>query len=86
MKTWNEKNTFEKVMDIISGIAVIAWIILGIFERNGTINWKIEPSFITATIICICQAFSSWNDKRVISYIAIGGIVCMIATIILMIL
>ena len=86
MKTWNEKNTFEKVLDVISWIALIAWVILSVLENNGTINWKVDPTFITATIICICQAFSLWNEKRGLAYVAIAGIVCMVVSIVLLML
>ena len=83
MKTWNEKNTFEKVLDVISTIALIVWLVLSIFENNGTITWIVDPTFITATIICICQAISFWNQKRGLSYVAIAGIACMVIAIIL---
>ena len=83
MKTWNEKNAFEKALDVISGIALVAWLIFAVLENNGTIDWQVDPTMIAATIICICQTFSFWNEKRVLSYVAIAGIICMVAVIVL---
>lgn len=84
MKTWSEKNTFEKVLDVISGIAVFVWVILGFLERTHGYAWADAGTYVAAIVVCICQAFTYWNEKRALSYVAIAGVVCMIAVVILL--
>ena len=83
MKKWNEKTTFEKISDIISEVAFCAWLIFEAIDKNRGSEWTSIASYIAVIVICLFQSFSFWNKKRFISYIAIGGIFCMIATIVL---
>ena len=82
-KKWNEKTTFEKVLDIISGIALCVWVIFAVLERTNGDKWTEIGEYISIGIIGVCQGISFWNVKRVISYIAIGGVVCIVATVVL---
>ena len=79
-KKWSEKTTFQKVMDIISGIALCAWLIFEAMDRKGMAEWADVASRIAVIVICVFEGISFWNEHRVISYIAIGGLVCLIAT------
>ena len=83
MKNWSEKNQLEKTADIISGIAFCAWLIFEFMNRNGGESWTDIASRIAVIVICIFEGISYWNEQRVISYIAIGGFICLIATFVL---
>ena len=82
MKKWNEKNTLEKVMDIISGVAFCVWLVLGYVENK--MPYAELMSYIALCVVCVCEAVSFWNTKRVLSYVAIGGIVLMLTALILL--
>ena len=82
MKKWNEKNTLEKVMDIISGVAFCVWLVLGYVENK--MPYAELMSYIALCVVCVCEAVSFWNTKRVLSYVAIGGIVLMLTTLVLL--
>ena len=81
---WSEKTTFQKVMDISAGIAFLLYLIFEVLERTG----KVESSDLTGSmaivVVCICEAFSYWNTKRIFSYVAIAGAVCLTAVIVLL--
>lgn len=84
MKKWNEKNKLEKTMDIISAVALCVWFIL---ERLSSANKLPNAELaccIALCVICVCEAVSFWNTKRVLSYVAIGGIVLMLSALILL--
>ena len=83
-KKWNEKSTFEKTVDIISGVAFCVWFIFEVLEDKSKIVFAETISYIALFIVCICEAISFWNTKRVISYIAIGGIVLTLAALVLL--
>ena len=68
---WREKTIFQKVMDIIAGIALLVYIIFESLERSGKVKSADLITCIAICIVCICEAFSYWNKKRIFSYIAI---------------
>ena len=82
-KKWNEKTTLQKVMDIIAGIAFLVYVIFQELERAGKVASADLITCIAIGVVCICEAFSFWNIKRIFSYIAIAGVVCLIAVIVL---
>ena len=82
-KKWNEKTTFEKVTSIISVVALCIWLIFELLERTTSLGFAKFVNYIAVCVICVCVAFSFWNVKRYISYVAIGGAICMIAVVIL---
>ena len=82
-KKWNEKTTLQKVMDIIAGIAFCVYLIFEALERSGKVESADLITCIAIGVVCICEAFSYWNKKRIFSYIAIAGAVCLIAVIVL---
>ncbi|MBR5479163.1 MAG: hypothetical protein IKU84_03210 [Clostridia bacterium] len=83
MKKWSEKTIVEKVARIISEVAFCIWILFRILFEKGVVHTEIV-SIATIFVICISETISFWNDKRVISYIAIGGALCMSAAFVLL--
>ena len=81
---WSEKTTFQKVMDIIAGIAFLVYVIFQALERAGKVESADLITCIAIGVVCICEAVSFWNTKRVFSYVAIGGIVLMLTTLVLL--
>ena len=81
---WSEKTTFQKVMDIIAGIAFFVYVIFEALERTGKVESADLATCIAIGVVCICEAFSYWNKKRIFSYVAIAGAVCLIAVIVLL--
>lgn len=83
MKKWSEKTNLEKIADIISIIAFCVWLIFEAINRKGDVVWADIASRIAILVICVFEGISYWNERRVISYIAIGGFICLIATFVL---
>ena len=81
-KKWNEKTTLEKTMDIIAFIAVCVWLVFEILERKS-VSYADTGASISIVVVCICEAFSFWNVKRSLSYVAIAGAVLLLTTLIL---
>ena len=81
---WSEKTTFQKAMEIISGIAFLVYLIFQALERAGKVESADLITCIAISIVCICEAVSFWNTKRVFSYVAIGGIVLMLTALVLL--
>ena len=79
MKKWSDKSALEKISDIISCIAFCAWLIFETLDRKGMVGWADIASRIAIIVICVFEGISSWNEHRVISYIAIGGGICIVA-------
>ena len=84
MKPWNEKTKVEKIADIISGIALCIWVIFEYLTDKNSIPHADTYSCIAIGVVCICEAVSFWNVKRVLSYVAIAGVVCIATTMILL--
>ena len=80
---WNEKTTFQKVMDIIAGIAFLVYLIFQALERFGKVESADLITCIAIDIVCICEAFSYWNVKRAFSYVAIAGAILLTAAVVL---
>ena len=81
---WSEKTTLQKVMDITAGIAFLVYLIFEALERTGKVKSADLITCIAIGIVCICEAFSYWNTKRIFSYVAIAGVVCLTAVIVLL--
>ena len=81
---WSEKTTFQKVMDIIAGIAFLVYLIFHALERAGKVESADLITCIAIGVVCICEAFSYWNTKRIFSYVAIAGAVCLTAVVVLL--
>ena len=81
---WSEKTTLQKVMEIIAGIAFLVYVIFQALERAGKVESADLITCIAISIVCICEAVSFWNTKRVFSYVAIGGMVLMLTALVLL--
>ena len=81
---WSEKTTFQKVMDIIAGIAFCVYLIFEALERSGKVESADLITCIAIGVVCICEAFSYWNTKRIFSYVAIAGAICLIGVVLLL--
>ena len=81
---WSEKTTFQKVMDIIAGIAFFVYVIFQALERANKVESVDLITCIAIGIVCVCEAFSFWNTKRIFSYVAIIGALCLTAVIVLL--
>ena len=81
---WSEKTTFRKVMDITAGIAFLVYLIFEALERAGKVKSADLITCIAIGVVCVCEAFSYWNTKRIFSYVAIAGVVCLTAVIVLL--
>ena len=85
MKKWSEKTTLEKTARVISETAFCIWIFFELLFKTEVINTEIM-STVAIFIVCICEAIYFWNEKRVISYIAIGGALLMTAAFVIFML
>ena len=81
---WSEKTKFQKVMEIIAGIAFLVYLIFEALERAGKVGSAELITCIAIDIVCICEAFSYWNVKRAFSYVAIAGAVFLTVLIVLL--
>ena len=70
---WSEKTTLQKVMEIIAIIAFCVYLIFEALERANKIESADLVTCIAICIVCVCEAVSYWNRKRVFSYVAIAG-------------
>ncbi len=82
-RKWNEKNTLEKTVTIISGFAFCVWLLFEVLESKTSIKYANTVNCIAILVICICEAISLWKVKRALSYVAIGGAILMIAVMVL---
>ena len=80
---WSEKTTFQKIMDIIAGIAFLVYLIFEALERANKVQSANLISCIAIVVVCICEAFSYWNTKRIFSYVAIAGAILLIGVLVL---
>ena len=81
---WSEKTTFQKVMDIIAGIAFLVYVIFEALEKANKVESADLITCIAIGIVCVCEAFSYWNTKRIFSYVAIAGAVLLIGVLVLL--
>ena len=84
MKKWSEKTTFEITADIISESAFVLWLIFDAVGKKSGAAWTEIAGFISIMVICVLQGIAFWNQKRVISYIAIAGFVCLVVALVLL--
>lgn len=82
-RKWNEKNTLEKTVTIISGIALCVWLLFEVLERKALFQYANIVNYIAIFVICVCEAISFRKVKRALSYVAIGGAILIIAIMVL---
>ena len=81
---WSEKTTFQKVMEIIAGVVFLVYLIFQALESTGKVKSADLITCIAIIVVCVCEAFSYWNTKRVFSYVAIAGAVFLTAVVVLL--
>ena len=81
---WSEKTKLQKTMDIISGIAFLVYVIIQMLEGSNKVKSADVITCIAIVVFCVCEAVSYWNTKRILSYIAIAGLVFLTVVIVLM--
>ena len=82
-RKWNEKNTLEKTVTIISGVALCIWLLFEFLESKASLQYASIVSYIAIFVICVCEAISFWKVKRSLSYVAIGGAILIIVIMVL---
>ena len=82
-KKWNEKNTLEKTVTIISGIALCIWLLFEFLENKTSLKYANIVNCIAILVICVCEAISFWKVKRALSYVAIGGAILLVTVLVL---
>ena len=82
-RKWNEKNTLEKTVTVISAIALCVWLLFEFLEGKTSFKYAEIVNYIAIFVICVCEAISFWKVKRSLSYVAIGGAVFMVAIMVL---
>ena len=82
-KKWSEKTTLEKAVSFISGIALCIWLLFEVLERKVSLPYANTVNCIAILVVCVCEAISFWKVKRALSYVAIGGAICIIAVMVL---
>ena len=83
MNNWNEKTTFEKIVSIISAVALCVWLVFEFFGSKFAIKNTETISSISMAVVCICEAISFWKTKRVFSYVAIAGFILIVTALVL---
>ena len=81
---WSEKSKFQKIMDVVAGVAFLVYLIFQALERLGKVQSADLITCLAIGVVCICEAFSYWNIKRVFSYVAIAGAILLIGIIVLL--
>ena len=81
---WSEKTILQKIMDIIAGFAFLVYLIFQALERAGKVESADLITCIAIGVVCICEAFSYWNTRRIFSYVAIAGAICLIGVVLLL--
>ena len=82
-KKWSEKTKLQKISDVVSIVAFCAWMLFEFLDSKGIVGWADIASRIAILILCVFECISFWKEKRIISYIAIGGFICLVATFVL---
>jgi len=81
---WGDKTTLEKVATIISGVALLVWLVLEMLGRKNNAPYTELGGCIALCVICVCEAISFWRVKRSLSYVGIAGVVIMLTALILL--
>ena len=65
-------------------LAVLVYVIFQALERAGKVESADLITCIAIGGVCICEAVSFWDTKRVFSYVAIAGAICLIGVVLLL--
>ena len=76
---WKDMPISHKIATIISGIAVLVWLI----NKVKSDLFPIDPTYPAIAVFTICEAVVCWKEKRKWAYILIAGAVISLAFFIL---
>ena len=76
---WKNMPISQKLATIISGIAVVVWLIHNVKSDLFLIN----PTYPAIAVFTVCEAVIYWNQKRKWAYLLIAGAVISMACFIL---
>ena len=76
---WKTMPLSHKIAAIISGLAVLAWVILQVKPDL----LPIDPTCPAIAVVTACEAVAYWKDKRKWAYLLIAGAVICTACFIL---
>lgn len=72
---WKNMSLTQKIATIISGIAVVVWLIHKVKPDLLPIN----PTYPAIAVVTLCEAVVYWNTQRKWSYLLIGAAVVSLA-------
>ena len=72
---WKKMPITHKIATIISGLAVVVWLI----NKVRPSIFPIDLSYPAIAVFTICEAVVCWKDKRKWSYLLIAGAVISLA-------
>ena len=72
---WKNMSLTQKIATIISGIAVVVWLIHKVKPDLLPIN----PTYPAIAVVTLCEAVVYWNTQRKWSYLLIAGAVISLA-------
>ena len=76
---WRNMSIAGKIATIISGLAVVVWLI----PKVKPDLLPIDPTYPAIAVFTVCEAVVCWNTKRKWSYLLIAGAVISIASFLL---
>ena len=72
---WKNMSVSQKIATIISGIAVVVWLI----PRVKPDLLPVDPTYPAIAVFTICEAVTLWNSKRKWAYLLIAAAVISLA-------
>ena len=72
---WKNMPLSHKIATIISGLAVVVWLIHHVQPNL----FPIDPTYPSIAVFTVCEAVVCWKDKRKWAYLLIAGAVISIA-------
>ena len=72
---WKNMPLSHKIATIISGLAVVVWLIL----RVKPDLFAVDLTYPAIVVVTVCEAVVYWKDKRKWAYLLIAGAVIFLA-------
>ena len=79
MMNWKNMPLYHKIATVISGIAVVVWIVG--FVKPDLLPF--DPTYPAMAVFTVCEAVVYWKNKRKWAYLLIAGAVISLAIYIL---
>ena len=88
---WNEKTTFEKVLEVIEILLLLVVIVVAILALSNVWNGFVLTYPPVFAVQCLISAYKEWNEKRKMAifelctgiFIAVVSIVMLVLEIVL---